>query len=89
MGNVIGEGLTENINPFTVEDLTVINNTIRLIDSMVPLIQKAESCGTDCEARKRKLEKQRSTLETYKAEFFKKGRPLRILRHYTAGQAEV
>lgn len=57
-------------NPFSQEDLKQINKGMRALHDLIPLIERAERCGMDCDDLRAQMETQFAQLQTWKNEFF-------------------
>lgn len=63
-------------NPLTEGDYKAINDALELAADLLPMMDKMERCGEDCQERKAKLADAVKRLEAFKKEFFKRGKPI-------------
>ena len=57
----------------TSEEERLIDETIRKIDQVIPILHRLEACGEDCEGWKGDLNRRRKQLELIKQNFGRKG----------------
>ena len=57
-------------NPYTEDDKKSIMESIKMLDDMIPIVQKAKNCGVECEDIQRRIDANRKRLNSFLTQFF-------------------
>ena len=62
--------MTKIQNPFTADDKKAIIESIRMLDEMVPIINKSKTCGVECDELERRINTNRKRLNAFLTQFW-------------------